>query len=138
VVAQTTQPSTRVQDLLNALQQARPHSAVVFRDTVCQPTKDRQHALDALIDRCQAVVVVGGRNSNNTRQLVETVRRAGRLAWQVECAAELSPRWFDGLTDIGLTAGTSTPDETIASVRHRLESFATAALRGMLTGSARA
>lgn len=136
VVAQTTQPLARVLALVEALRRARPGARVEFRDTVCQPTKDRQAALDALIARCEVVVVVGGRHSNNTRQLAATVRQAGRLAHLVESADELSPRWFEGVHHVGLTAGTSTPDDIIHAVRERLESFARAAERGLLTGHA--
>ena len=74
---QTTQPSTASLPLVVALRASRPNSRVRFRDTVCRPTKDRQEALRNLMREVELVIVVGGRNSNNTRELVETVRAAG-------------------------------------------------------------
>lgn len=124
VVAQTTQPPDRVATLLAAIRRARPGAEVRFRDTVCQPTKDRQTALRALLAEVDAVVVVGGRNSHNTRQLALAAEAAGRKVLQVERTEELQAAWFTAGERVGLTAGTSTLPETIAAVRTRLEAIA--------------
>ena len=121
VVAQTTQPLERVEALVAALRRRYPDVDVRYLDTVCQPTKDRQHALRELAAGCDAVVVVGGPDSNNSRQLAELARRLGRPAYQVTRAVDLHPEWFAGCATIGLTAGTSTPDDVIAEVRSWLE-----------------
>jgi 4-hydroxy-3-methylbut-2-enyl diphosphate reductase len=97
---------------------------VRFVDTVCKPTKDRQSALRKLIDVAEAIVVVGGRESNNTRQLVETCRAAGRHAFHIERPEELCSKWFDGISIVGLTAGTSTLHETVDAVFRRLKEIA--------------
>ena len=55
---------------------AHPDADITFADTVCLPTKDRQRALDDLLERVEAVVVVGGRNSNNTKELAARCRAA--------------------------------------------------------------
>ena len=122
VVSQTTQPLERVEELVAALRARFPRADVRFIDTVCQPTKDRQQALRRLAAECDAVVVVGGPDSNNSRKLAELARQLGRPAYQVASAAELRPDWFAPGAVIGLTAGTSTPDEVIADVRGWLES----------------
>lgn len=124
VVAQTTQPLERVLGLLDALKRARPASEVRFMDTVCRPTKQRQAALEELATHCEAIVVVGGHNSNNTRQLADKARALGLRVFAVETAAELQPEAFAGLHEVGVTAGTSTLDETVASVVERLKTFA--------------
>ncbi len=121
VVSQTTQPLERVQELVAALRQRFPRADVRFLDTVCQPTKDRQQVLRRLAEECDAVVVVGGPDSNNSRKLAELARQLGRPAYQVASAAELRPEWFAPGAVVGLTAGTSTPDEVIAGVREWLE-----------------
>jgi len=120
VVSQTTQPIDRVLRLVVALRSCRPHSRVRFRDTVCRPTKERQEALRKLIGQVEVVIVVGGRNSNNTRELVETVRAAGLRAYHIERAPELLPEWFHGIEHVGITGGTSTLPETVEEVRRRL------------------
>jgi 4-hydroxy-3-methylbut-2-enyl diphosphate reductase len=123
VVAQTTQRLEHVEALVAAMRRRFPEADIRYVDTVCQPTKDRQDALGRLIDECDAVVVVGGPDSNNSRKLTELARKAGRPAYQVAAAAELNPEWFQGVGVVGLTAGTSTPERVIDEVRARLETF---------------
>jgi 4-hydroxy-3-methylbut-2-enyl diphosphate reductase len=124
IISQTTQPVERVRELVAAIRAARPDSEVRFVDTVCKPTKNRQQALRQLIAEVDMIVVVGGRTSNNTRQLVETSRAAGRRVIHVERAAELVAADFDEVEVVGLTAGTSTLLETVESVRVRLSEIA--------------
>lgn len=123
VISQTTQPLTRVLRLVEALKQRQPHTEVRFVDTVCHPTKQRQSALVELCAECDTVIVIGGRNSNNTRQLVETATHLGSIAHQVESAADLDPGWFSKAQHVGVTAGTSTLDETVSAVLDRLQAM---------------
>jgi 4-hydroxy-3-methylbut-2-enyl diphosphate reductase len=125
VMAQTTQPIARVRELAARLRRRFPRSEVRLVDTVCQPTKQRQHAAEELAQRCEVIVVVGGAQSNNTRQLAATCRQFGAQVYQIETAAELDPAWFMNASDVGLTAGTSTPDEVIAAVEQRLRTIST-------------
>ena len=124
VIAQTTQPIEKVHALVEALRRARPQSEVHFRDTVCQPTKNRQNALRKLIAECDTLVVVGGRNSNNTLQLVAAASLAGLTVHHIERAEELDAEWFHEAQIVGLTAGTSTLKETVAEVHARLLAIA--------------
>lgn len=120
VISQTTQPIDLVRQLFAALRQARPEAEVEFCDTVCQPTKNRQTALHKLLATCDTIVIVGGRHSNNTRQLVEAARAAGRRAIHIERPEELHADVVAGASNVGLTAGTSTLKETVAAVHQRL------------------
>ena len=124
VVSQTTQPLGKVERLVEVIRRARPGVSVRFVDTVCQPTKDRQEAMDALCRECEVVVVVGGRNSNNTRELVVRAASLGAVAHHVETADELRCEWFEGVECVGVTAGTSTLDETVDAVVARLRLMA--------------
>jgi 4-hydroxy-3-methylbut-2-enyl diphosphate reductase len=124
VVSQTTQPIVRVRQIVAAMRQRFPGAEIRFRDTVCQPTKDRQTAMEELCARCDIIVVVGGRHSNNTRQLAGTARSRGVVAYQIETAEELKPAWFQRCRDAGVTAGTSTLDETVRDVIQRLKEIA--------------
>lgn len=125
VISQTTQPFDRVQELVETIRRARPKAEVRFSDTVCQPTKNRQSALRKLIAECDTLVVVGGRNSNNTLQLVAAAQIAGLVVFHIERPEELESGWFDAAEVVGLTAGTSTLKETVAAVQARLEQIAT-------------
>lgn len=127
VIAQTTQPIDFVREIVDLIQRTYPGAEVRFADTVCKPTKDRQLALRKLIEIADAIVVVGGRTSNNTRQLVESCRVAGRVAFHVERPEELEAGWFEGVSTVGLTAGTSTLPETVRAVEQRLREFSRSA-----------
>lgn len=123
VVNQTTIPPDQVQVVHQAIRLANPEQEILFTDTVCGPTRDRQEAVDRLLDRVEALVVVGGPNSHNTLQLGQKAERRGKPWWRVTTASELRPEWFQGLRLVGLTAGTSTTDETVAEVSRRLRAM---------------
>jgi 4-hydroxy-3-methylbut-2-enyl diphosphate reductase len=116
IASQTTQPIERVRDLVALIQQRFPGSEVKFIDTVCQPTKQRQHAAVELAQQSDVVVVIGGAHSNNTRELVQTCSRHARRVHHVQGARELRLEWFSDAETVGITAGTSTPDKTIDEV----------------------
>ena len=126
VISQTTQPIDRVQALVAAMRARFPGSEVIFRDTVCQPTKNRQFALGKLLAECDTLLVIGGRNSNNTRQLVAAAEAAGRLTFHITRPEEIQPEWFERSRSVGVTAGTSTLKETVVAVVARLEEIAKA------------
>ena len=123
VVAQTTQPIDRVERVLAMIRRRHPGAKVVFKDTVCHPTKARQTALDRLCEASGFVLVVGGRNSNNSRQLVEKARTKGCRAELVTRAEEIMEDWFSDIGVVGVTAGTSTLDESVEEVLCRLETL---------------
>jgi 4-hydroxy-3-methylbut-2-enyl diphosphate reductase len=120
IVCQTTMTERRVAELRDLVGVRNPHAEIRFVDTVCLPTKEHQRALERLIEAVEAVVVVGGSNSNNTIELVARCRERGRPVLHVQSAAELDPAWFVGLTRVGLTAGTSTMAATIDEVHRAL------------------
>ncbi len=125
VISQTTEPIERVVRLVIALRACRPDSRVRFRDTVCEPAKERREALRKLMGKVETVIVVGGRESKNTRELVKTIRSAGLPAHHIERAVELRPEWFEGIEHAGITGGASTLPETVAEVRRRLIEMST-------------
>jgi 4-hydroxy-3-methylbut-2-enyl diphosphate reductase len=135
VAAQTTQPVEKVRRLVDSIRRRFPRSDVRFVDTVCKPTKQRQSAAVDIARQSDVVIVVGGQASNNTRELVETCSRHCVRVHHVQTDTEIRADLFDGAEVIGLTAGTSTPDEVIdrveAAIRHvcRLDSRAEACSR---------
>jgi 4-hydroxy-3-methylbut-2-en-1-yl diphosphate reductase len=124
MIAQTTTLQADFVAFHAAVAHQNPRAEIRCVDTICQPTKDRQNALDQLLDAVELAVVVGGHHSNNTRHLVATCLDRGVPAYHVEDAGELRAEWFEGVETVGLTAGTSTLPETIAAVRGRLEEIA--------------
>jgi 4-hydroxy-3-methylbut-2-enyl diphosphate reductase len=120
VAAQTTQPIDRVRHLVALIQQRFPQSDVLFVDTVCQPTKARQNAAVELARQCEVVIVIGGARSNNTHELATTCARHCSRVHQIQTEADLRPEWFLGADTVGITAGTSTPDDVIERVDRRI------------------
>jgi 4-hydroxy-3-methylbut-2-enyl diphosphate reductase len=120
IVCQTTTPTVLAQQVQAMVEEMNPHAEIKYIDTICQPTKDRQVAVEDLLDQVKTVVVVGGWNSNNTRQLAQRCRDRGAVVYHIQSAEELDPRWFEGVQSVGLTAGTSTLPETIQSVYQAL------------------
>ena len=120
VAAQTTQPLVKVEALVAEIRKRFPESEVRFVDTVCGPTKQRQVAAAEIAREADAVVVIGGANSNNTRELVAVCSRHCDRVHHVQAAGDLREAWFEGVELVGVTAGTSTPDNTIAQVEARL------------------
>jgi 4-hydroxy-3-methylbut-2-enyl diphosphate reductase len=116
VVCQTTAAARDVAAIRTAIERKNPAAEIRFVDTVCKPTKDRQAALEHLLDRVGAMVVVGGRASNNTRRLVARCEERGVPVCHVQGAADLDAKWFEPFETVGLTAGTSTPDAVIEEV----------------------
>jgi 4-hydroxy-3-methylbut-2-en-1-yl diphosphate reductase len=121
VAAQTTQPADKVRSLVELIRRRFPRSEVRFADTVCQPTKQRQTSALELARQSDVVVVVGGAQSNNTRELAATCRRHCARVRHVQGADDLRAEWFDGAATVGITAGTSTPDAIIDAVENWLQ-----------------
>jgi 4-hydroxy-3-methylbut-2-en-1-yl diphosphate reductase len=120
VAAQTTQPIERVRHLVELIRRRFPRSVVRFIDTVCQPTKQRQTAAVDLARKCDVVIVIGGANSNNTRELVTTCRRYCSHVHHIQTESELRVEWFSAAHTVGITAGTSTPDPVIDRIDQRI------------------
>lgn len=124
VVSQTTQPIALVRELVEVIRRRFPSSEVRFTDTVCQPTKDRQTAAEDLARASDVVLVVGGIHSNNTRRLADTCRQWCPQVHQIQDANGLDPAWFECAETVGITAGTSTPDQSIDAVENALRELA--------------
>ena len=120
IISQTTQPIEKVRRLVQLIREGFPKSEVRFIDTVCQPTKQRQSAAVELAQKCDVVVVIGGAHSNNTHELVKTCSQFCPRVHHVQMADDLCAEWFCDDDTVGITAGTSTPDEVIQKVNEWL------------------
>lgn len=120
IVSQTTQQIDFVLDIVGAIRERFPEADVQFRDTVCQPTKDRQIAVRELAKQVDLMVVIGGYNSSNTKKLKLVCEELGVEAHHIERASELQAELFEGHSHVGITAGTSTPREVIEEVYHAI------------------
>ena len=119
VVVQTTQETELLTALLAHLV-PRCKEVKIF-NTICNPTIERQEAARELARDVEVVIVVGGKNSSNTRHLAEVCREEGAIAYHIEEAAELDPAWVKGVENVGVTAGASTPGWLMDEVIERLQ-----------------
>ncbi len=122
VVVQTTQSQALLAEVVCALLPRVRELRVV--NTVCAATVQRQEAARELAGGVDAMVVVGGKNSGNTRRLAEVCASRCPATHHIEEPGELRAAWFAGAGRVGVTAGASTPAEQVEAV--------VGALRGML------
>ncbi len=118
VVIQTTFPRPEAEEIIGILRTRAADLGV--HDTICEATEARRTAALALGSRVDLMLVIGGRNSSNTRRLYEACSGAGVSTRFVESPDEIDPSWFEGIERVGLTTGTSTPDWLIDAVLERL------------------
>ncbi|MGI6262426.1 MAG: 4-hydroxy-3-methylbut-2-enyl diphosphate reductase [Succiniclasticum sp.] len=129
VLSQTTYELAKFEEMLGFLQKSRPGEYRVEK-SICLATSERQQAAAKLAKEVDAFVVLGGRNSANTRHLTELVSAICPRCYQVETAAELSPEMFRGCNKIGITAGASTPDRIIKEAVMAMENMENKKMEG--------
>ncbi len=121
VVVQTTQTAQKLAEIVAVLATRVQELRVI--NTICEATSQRQRAARDLADESDCMIVVGGKNSGNTRRLAEVCMRACPRTHHIEDAAELDAGWFEECESIGITAGASTPQSHIERVRARIEAL---------------
>jgi 4-hydroxy-3-methylbut-2-enyl diphosphate reductase len=122
VISQTTQEPRKFAAFVAQLLQERIEEIHEFRlvGTLCNVTSSQQEAARELARQVDVVIVVGGRNSANTRHLAEVCQETGVPTYHIERAEELDPAWVRGRRKVGITAGASTPDWAVQEVVSRL------------------
>jgi 4-hydroxy-3-methylbut-2-enyl diphosphate reductase len=102
-------------------------SEIHIIDTICHDIRERQAAALELARRADVMLVVGGRSSANTNRLAELCSRITETHL-IETADEIQPSWIKGKDLIGVTAGASTPEESVNEVMKRLEAMSASAV----------
>lgn len=120
VVAQTTQSTGNFDKIASAFAEANRGELRIF-NTICNDTIKRQKATKELAKRVDAMVVVGGKNSANTRRLFEICKKCGTKAYHVETKDQIKANWFKGKKRVGIASGASTPDWIIEDVVRTLK-----------------
>jgi (E)-4-hydroxy-3-methyl-but-2-enyl pyrophosphate reductase len=117
LVAQTTFSEEGFAEIARVLRERHPDIEV--QDTICDATSERQEEARRMASEMDAIVIVGGRTSANTRRLAEIVTGLGTPAFLVEDEGEIPPE-VSRYETIGVTAGASTPNWLISRVAERL------------------
>ena len=134
IISQTTMSVTGYKELINNINNIFDDkfenlhlslkdmsSPFVFVDTICNPTKQRQSDTEEIAKKADIMVVIGGKNSSNSKELVAKSRELGVETYFIQNAGQVEKNWFDGKENIGVTAGASTPDVTINEVVDRIK-----------------
>jgi 4-hydroxy-3-methylbut-2-enyl diphosphate reductase len=126
VLSQTTETEQHFAEFVRSLLERRMDRISELRviNTLCNATTSQQAAAEELAQTVDLMIVIGGRESANTRHLAEVSREHGCETYHVESSDEIEPAWLVGRDRIGVTAGASTPDDAIEAVVARLRELA--------------
>jgi len=119
IIAQTTRREDEYETLVSYLMR-RVREVRVF-NTICNATFENQDAANDLSMRADVMVVIGGKNSSNTKQLFRICEQNCKNSYLIESEAELESKWFENKTLCGISAGASTPDWVISQIIEKIE-----------------
>ncbi len=122
IVSQTTQSPESFQEIVSLLRQIG--DVVEVRNTICGATTSRQKEAGQLSASSQLMLIIGGRNSANTRHLVELCQKIQSNTFLIETADEIKDEWFNNIEKVGVTAGASTPNWLIEEAITKINSIA--------------
>ncbi|MER5490954.1 4-hydroxy-3-methylbut-2-enyl diphosphate reductase [Streptomyces sp. NPDC002454] len=116
-LSQTTLSVDETMETVDALKDKFPQLISPPSDDICYATQNRQVAVKQMGAESDLVIVVGSRNSSNSKRLVEVALQAGaRASYLVDFASEIEEAWLDGVTTVGLTSGASVPEVLVEEV----------------------
>jgi 4-hydroxy-3-methylbut-2-enyl diphosphate reductase len=121
VVAQTTRKIDEYNKIINYL--VPRHKEVRVFNTICNATFENQDAARELAKRADVMVVIGGKQSSNTKQLFTICSQYCPDSYHVESKEELKREWFEGKKLCGITAGASTPEWIIEEIIGKIREF---------------
>src|SRR6202163_3826936 len=119
-LTQTTLSLYDTQEIVARLRQKFPKIVGPKSDDICYATQNRQEAVEQVAQDVDLILVVGSQNSSNSNRLVEVAQRRGVKAQLIDAATDIDPRWLEGVSRVGLTAGASAPEVLVEQVSERL------------------
>ncbi len=117
LLSQTTFSIKMFDMLQEEVKKSFPEAKII--SSICPATHERQDALTELCSKVDGVIVIGGKTSANTNRLFKTAEKLCKKAALIETPDEIPEDFFE-LSTVGITAGASTPDDTIDAVEKRL------------------
>jgi 4-hydroxy-3-methylbut-2-enyl diphosphate reductase len=119
-LTQTTLSVDDTAEIVAALKAKFPTIEGPRGEDICYATSNRQEAVKAIAQDCDAMLVIGAHNSSNSVRLVEVSRREGTPAQLIPCAAELDFAFLDGVKTLGISAGASAPEVLVRDLVAKL------------------
>lgn len=120
-VTQTTLSVSEAAQTIAALKARFPHIVGSRKEDICYATTSRQSAIRELSQEADLVIVIGSRNSSNSKRLAETARAHGKPAYLIDDQSELDPAWLNSAKCVLITAGASAPEHLVRALVHRLQ-----------------
>ena len=114
VLTQTTLSMDDTQRSVESIQDK--FSNAIIRNDLCYATTNRQSAVKAMADKIDLMLVIGAPNSSNCNRLRETAEAHGVPAYLINGVDEIEPEWLDGMENVGITSGASTPEYLVKQV----------------------
>ena len=122
-VTQTTLSVDDTARVIEALKGRFPTLTSPRKEDICYATQNRQDAVKAMVESCDAIVVVGSQTSSNSSRLKEIALKAGIPGYMVDGAEDLRQEWFADCETVGVTAGASAPEVLVQQVVARLKEW---------------
>ncbi len=114
IVSQTTFNYNKFKELVEKFSE-KGYDILVL-NTICNATQERQVEAERIASQVEAMVVIGGKNSSNTRKLYEICRKECRNTYYIQTVGDLNPESVSSVRSVGITAGASTPKNIIEEV----------------------
>ena len=121
-VTQTTLSTDDTFEIIHCLKERFPKIQGLPKADICYATTNRQTAIKELAKHTQNIIILGSKNSSNSRHLQETALKAGaQNAWLVDDYSELDWKCIDTLASLGISAGASAPEYLVEDLLKELE-----------------
>lgn len=114
IVVQSTQNTDKALKIVGILK--RYIKDLEFFNTICKPTRIKQSEIKTLPLKNDVMIIIGSKNSANTRRLFEISKSLNKRSYWVASKKEINPQWFKKAKSVGVSAGASTPETTIQEV----------------------
>jgi 4-hydroxy-3-methylbut-2-enyl diphosphate reductase len=115
-ITQTTLSIDETREIIDVLRERFPQIEAPAKEDICYATSNRQWAVKELLDEVDLLLVIGSRNSSNSKRLVEVAHAAGVDAHLVDDASEIEETWLDNVDTVGVTSGASAPERLVRDV----------------------
>lgn len=119
VLAQTTLNKNKYEKIKKFVKENLKNSEIY--DTICGATYERQKAVEKLSNKVDIMLIIGGKNSSNTKKLYNISKEINNETYHIETDIELKKEWFCNKNVIGIAAGASTPEESIIQIEKKIK-----------------
>ncbi len=119
VVSQSTQMLENVQEIMDIL--LEKVFDLRFINTICFPTRRNHKQIKELAIKSDVMIIIGSYTSANSKRLTQLSLERNKRSYQVTSSMELDSSWFENCNSVGISAGASTPDETINEVISKIK-----------------